>query len=244
MKDKNFLNLLVCLALFVIFVVGCSKPIKTPIEEMAEEVVDTGVLVIKSSPESALVYVDDEFKGSTPLNLYNFPAGPHNILIKKDGYDDFEKVVTLKVGKTEEIEATLVPIKISEEKPVQEEKQVPSEPEDLSKPALNKINLTSFAMYYDFDKMQFTELRTERSDLFSRRYDTYVHFTALTPTKINVLNIPINEVKKEDCIFADDAVTTLFSKQTLCAKTGEGTVVAIGGIWQTIPTELEFVIFN
>ena len=245
MKNKTILNTIVFLIIVSVFIVGCKVGKKETIETI-EEVVDTGALAVESSPSLAQVYIGEEYRGDTPLTLYNIPVGQYDITVKKESFVDFKKTINIKVGRTEELDVTLTPVII---KPEAEERKLeePIEkmPESVSAPAkLNKINLSSFAMYYDFDKMEFTELRTEGSDLFSRKYDTYVHFTALIPTKINVINKPINEVQKEDCIFGDTAVTPVFSGQTLCIKTGSGIVLVIGGIWQTMPTEIELVIFN
>ncbi len=241
MKNK-ILIILVFLSI-AMFIFGCKAEEKVPVSEEKEEIIDTGAIVVESSPGLAQVYIGEEYRGDTPLNLYNLPIGQYEITVKKEGFADFKKIINIKVGRTEEIDVTLTPLAV---KPEVEEKKVEELTEKMSEiPAkLNKINLSSFAMYYDFDKMEFTELRKEGSDLFSRKYDTYVHFTVLIPTKINVINKPINEVQKEDCIFGDTSVTPLFSGQTLCVKTMEGSVVAIGGTWQTMPTELEFVIFN
>ena len=62
--------------------------------------------------------------------------------------------------------------------------------------------------------------------------------------KIYLLNKPVNEVQKEDCIFSDSAVATVYSGQTLCVNTMEGNVAAIGGTWQEMPTELEWKMFG
>jgi hypothetical protein len=241
MKNKNILNIIVFLIIVFIFIVGCKVGQKET-RETIEEVVDTGALVVESSPILAQVYIGEEYRGDTPLSLYNIPVGQYDITVKKEGFVDFKKTINIKVGRTEEIDATLTQIvkpEAEEKKPEEPTEKMPEIPAKL-----NKINLSSFAMYYDFDKMEFTELRTEGSDLFSRKYNTYVHFTALIPTKINVINKPINEIQKEDCIFGDTAVTPVFSGQTLCIKTGSGIILAIGGIWQTMPTEVELVIFN
>ena len=184
---KNRLYNLLFLSILSIFVASCLKAAeKAPvIEKIEKEIFDTGVLDIKSIPSQAEIYIDSELKGKTPLTLYNFPVGTYKLVAKKGGYIDFEKEVIVKVGRTEEVEAELIPIKkveIVDDKP-------DTITDDLSQNIeKNKINLSSFAMYYDFDKSLFTELRTEGSDLFSRKYDEYVHFTAITPAKIILLN--------------------------------------------------------
>ena len=243
MKNKNLWNILVFLSIFAVFIAGCSQePGKTPITEKTEEVADTGALEVKSSPSAAQVYLDAELKGNTPLALYNIPVGTHSIAVKKEGYTDFEAAIVIKIGRTEEVEATLTPLKSD----IVEEKTEDAVPESASTPdtKLNEINLSSFAMYYDFDRIEFTELRTSGSDLFSRRYDAYVHFTALTPAKISIVDKTIQDVKKEDCISGDSGVAQVNSGQTLCIKTGEGAVAAVGGSWKTNPTEIEYILLS
>ena len=244
MAKKSIQTIAVFFILLVIIVAGCAQKSEKKAEEITkEEVTDTGALVVESAPSNAQVYVNGELKGETPLTLYNQPGGTYSLVVKKGGYADFEKAVTIKVGKTEEINAELSQLpsaKVGEEKKMIEESKTFKE----TMTNFNKINLSSFAMYYDFEGMQFTEIRTDKSDLFSRRYDNYVHFTPLTPAKIYLLNKPIKEVKKEDCIFSDIGVAQLFSGQTLCVSTMEGSLVAIGGSWDKVPTELEWILFS
>ena len=246
MEKKSVVIILISLIFLGIFFAGCQSAEKKP-EEKPEEVVDTGMLAVDSYPANAHVYVNGEFKGDTPLNLYNLPIGAYDIVVKKEGYANFEKTANVKVGRTEEIYAELNALSVKgaeEKKPVEKPVEVVAENLTAKTPNLKKINLSSFAMYYDFEREEFTEIRTDKSDLFSRRYDTYVHFTALEPTKICIINKPITDVTKEDCIFGDTEIAPLFSGQTLCANTGEGAVVAIGGIWKESPTELEWVKFS
>ena len=243
MKNNIFLNIVIILTVISIFITGCKATKEEQITEPIEEVADTGALNIDSSPRLAQVYVGEEYSGDTPLELYNLPVGQYDITVKKEGYADFKKAITIKVGRTEEIDAILTPI-LQEEKILEEKKpieEVKPQNESISNPTLSKINLISFAIYYDFDKMEFTEIRTDGSDLFSRKYDNYVHFITLVPTKIHVINKPVKDTQKEDCIFGDIAVAQLFSGQTICVKTGAGNIVAIGGIWQPMPVELEWV---
>ena len=248
MENKSIIHMLVFLTVFTILTTGCAQKAEVPTVEEQEKIADTGVLVVDSTPSTAQVYVDGELKGQTPLTLYNLPVGTYNVIVKKEGYIDFEGTVNVRFGKTEEVEAELIlsvhTKTVEEEKPAEkpiEEKM----PEDVSPlPQSNKINLSMFAMYHDFEKGQFTDIRTDKSDLFSRKYDTYVHFTALNPAKIQVIDKPIKDVQKEDCIFSDTAVAIVYSRQTLCVRTIEGSVAAIGGSWQTMPAELEWVLFS
>ena len=241
MKNKNIMNLLVFIAIFSMLITACAEQVEKPSEEF-QEVIDTGILVVESEPSEAQVYADGELKGQTPLTLYNFPAGTHIIAVKKGGYIDFEKEINVKVGLTEEVDAELAPLKskaaeteVMETKP--EEAEALQEQEKIQS---NKINLSGFAMYYDFDNNLFTKLRSEKSDIFSKKYDTYIHFTSITPAKIKIIKAPLKDVNMADCVNAG-AVGQLYSSQTLCVITGEGNYFAVSGIWDKMPAELEFV---
>jgi len=243
LMKNNKISLLVFLAVFII-IVGCKAGEKEPVAEAPEEVVDSGSLIIESSPSSAQVYVGEGLKGETPITIYNLPVGEYDITVKKDGYADFKKTVAIRVGKIEEVDVTLASVAVGEAKPIIREPEKEANPENVTAPdiQLNKIDLSSFAMYLDLESQLFTEIRTENADIFSRKYDTYVHFTALTPAKINVINEPLKDVAKEDCIFSDIAIATLFSGQTLCVKTMEGAVFALS--WQASPNEMELKLLS
>src|SRR3989338_10685686 len=108
MRCKSNLTKLFLLAFLIFIIVGCAKKEENKlVSETTQEIVDTGVIMIESSPKAAQVYVDNELKGESPLTLYNFPVGRHGILVKKEGYEDFKKTISLEVGKTEEVSAVL-----------------------------------------------------------------------------------------------------------------------------------------
>lgn len=56
------------------------------------------VLSISSLPEKADVYIDDEYKGSTPLNDVRVEPGTRRIRIRKDGYREAQRSVELRAG--------------------------------------------------------------------------------------------------------------------------------------------------
>src|SRR3989344_5808058 len=166
---NNKIFLLVFLAVSML-IVGCKAQEKEPVAETSDDVVDSGSLVIETSPNLAQVYVGEEFKGDSPITLYNLPVGKYGITVKKEGYADFKKTVAIKVGKIEEVDATLTPV-VDEAKQIVEKPEKEAKPENVPAPAaqLNKINLSSFAMYFDLDNKLFTEIRTEKTDIFARR---------------------------------------------------------------------------
>ncbi|MFH1415706.1 MAG: PEGA domain-containing protein [Elusimicrobiota bacterium] len=58
---------------------------------------EDGSLLVTSSPLDARVYIDSEFVGlAAPLFIERVSAGIHDIRIEKEGYESFEKNVTVK----------------------------------------------------------------------------------------------------------------------------------------------------
>jgi len=57
--------------------------------------VSTGIVTVTSNPKSAQVYINGALKGVTDLNLHLTP-GKYKVEVKKDGYQTWEKEITLK----------------------------------------------------------------------------------------------------------------------------------------------------
>ena len=248
--NKNFLIRLMYFALLVIFAAGCAQTSgKVPVKQnMTEEVTDTGVLVVESSPSGAHVYVDGELKGESPLTLYNFPVGKHEVIIRKDGYMDSKKTADLQVGMTEKVNVVLPDIEKEPVKETNEEnKSAAKLPENATAAAseLKIVNVTSgFIRYYDFKNAVFSESPTASPDVFSSNYGTYLYFTAYSPAKMSIVKKQIKDVKKEDCVNAQDTIVNLYPGQILCVKTTKGLYAAIGGSWTTAPGNLEWELFD
>ena len=244
MTRQTVFSVVVLLIGLVISASGCYQAtVENTAPHDTEDVIDTGILVIKSSPPSAQVYINGQIKGDTPMELYNFPIGSYDLVIRKEGYVDGKKSATVSAGKTQEVSAVLMPVptSVEENKPLLEgEKKNVSQ----AQPILNKINLSSFAMYYYFDNNSFTELRTEKSELLSMKYESYIQFIAIAPSRIKIVNKQINAVKKDDCVPADDGAALLYSGQTLCFRNANGSIVVISGKWTKIPEELEWVLLS
>lgn len=70
---------------------------------------EPGSLLIKVEQPPANVYIDGESKGKADpkLSFEKFPSGEHTIKIKKDGYEDYEKTITIHANKGETISAVL-----------------------------------------------------------------------------------------------------------------------------------------
>jgi hypothetical protein len=70
----------------------------TPIGAKPTPVQATGGFNIVSTPSGADVYVDNLFKGYTPANLDNIPAGSHQVLLKYTGYVDYSTTASVTSG--------------------------------------------------------------------------------------------------------------------------------------------------
>jgi len=69
-------------------------------------VITTGTLQISSDPSGADVYVDNVFRGVTPVNLNDISVGTHTVLLQNVGYDDWSQSISFSAGQT--VERTVV----------------------------------------------------------------------------------------------------------------------------------------
>ena len=71
----------------------------------------TGRLSITSTPSAAIVVVDGERRGTTPLVLPDLPEGEHKVTLQKAGYLDNQRAVQVRAGAAGDvaIQLTAVP---------------------------------------------------------------------------------------------------------------------------------------
>lgn len=220
-KNKIIYSMLI-FSVIILLIAACQQQAETA-EEEDEGFIDTGILIIESTPSGADVYVNNKIEGQTPLTLYNMPVGSYNVKVRKESYNDFEKNAVVKVGVSEEIDVQLA--SIQDGKPQQEREEQPKkekQPETKSE----SVSLNSFSMYYDFEGKLVSSTRSGQSDLFSRKYDNYIDFVAMAPAKIEITEKHLNEVSRLDCINTDRSIAQLKLGQTLCVITAEGNYFA------------------
>ncbi len=68
-----------------------------------------GRIVATSQPQGAKVYMDNVYRGTTPLNLDRVTAGQHQIKLVKTGYQDWSSYVSVSPSRTTTVSADLVP---------------------------------------------------------------------------------------------------------------------------------------
>ncbi|MFH1574228.1 MAG: PEGA domain-containing protein, partial [Acidobacteriota bacterium] len=61
-------------------------------------VASPALLSVSSEPPEAAVYVDDQYRGSTPLNNLQIEPGARRIRLRRDGYRETERSLSLRAG--------------------------------------------------------------------------------------------------------------------------------------------------
>ncbi len=69
--------------------------------------VPSGTLAVTTVPEGAGVFIDNAFRGVTPLTLSDTPSGYHILLITLEGYTDYSTGTTVEPGQTVLVHAVL-----------------------------------------------------------------------------------------------------------------------------------------
>jgi hypothetical protein len=89
---------------------GMVTPVSARLE--AEVMPDSGDLLVSSTPAGAAVYVNGDYRGSTvPDDLFDIddlPPGEYVLVVKKPGYQDFSKTVSIGAGEIVQVLAPLV----------------------------------------------------------------------------------------------------------------------------------------
>jgi hypothetical protein len=69
-----------------------------------------GQITVRSNPSGANIYVDNAYMGLTPLTLVNIPAGDHTIILKMNGYQNWQSSVKVPSGVSTDVSGTLASI--------------------------------------------------------------------------------------------------------------------------------------
>jgi hypothetical protein len=68
----------------------------------------TGPITIRSVPAGANIYLDNAYRGITPLTLVEIPQGSHAVILKLNGYQDWTSAVNVIAGSGTDVTGTLV----------------------------------------------------------------------------------------------------------------------------------------
>ncbi len=100
MIQKPFLPSSTIILILAILFAGCTSPASVP---------ETGSIQVTSSPPGAEVYLDNEYRGTTPVSISPVPAGYHQVEVRLTGYTHWSGPVTVTAGST-----VTLPIQLNE----------------------------------------------------------------------------------------------------------------------------------
>ena len=66
-----------------------------------------GQITVRSTPSGANIYVDNVYKGLTPLTVVGIPNGVHTIILRMNGYQDWQSSVNVAAGSSSDVSGTL-----------------------------------------------------------------------------------------------------------------------------------------
>jgi len=99
--------------------VSTGIPTKTPITEESRkreekkpvvEAPRVGEMQIFSDPTGAAIFLNGQTRGTTPLTISDLALGDYEVVLKKDGHEDFSTTVAVAAGEVEKVNATLTPL--------------------------------------------------------------------------------------------------------------------------------------
>ena len=92
--------------LMLLGVIGCVSVKESGTKVSAPPPPPTTSVAFHSDPVNAEVYVDGEFRGTAPLSLH-LAAGAHKVELRLDGYQIWERELTVVAGNDTRVAATL-----------------------------------------------------------------------------------------------------------------------------------------
>jgi hypothetical protein len=69
----------------------------------------SGTIQISSQPQGANIFIDNAYKGITPLTIPSVETGTHSLLIRLPGYNDYSSTFSVDAGQAIQIDVSLTP---------------------------------------------------------------------------------------------------------------------------------------
>ncbi|OQA54249.1 MAG: PEGA domain protein [Euryarchaeota archaeon ADurb.Bin294] len=89
---------------------GRTTYVEVDMVRIGERYQKTGLIYVQSEPSGAGVFLDNEYRGFTPLTLSGVPLAEHTLLVRKEGYIDYLCKVNVHDKQTVSISALLNPL--------------------------------------------------------------------------------------------------------------------------------------
>lgn len=118
-----FRAIALCLVVLAVFLAGCDSH-TPPVEE-------TGSVQVTSEPSGAEVYLDNQYRGTTPVSITAIPAGSHTLEVRERGYERWSAPLGVTKGSSANISAVLagvpttLPVTYATTTPAVNKKNVP-----------------------------------------------------------------------------------------------------------------------
>jgi hypothetical protein len=97
-------TLMPVLVVLAVFLAGCTAP---------APLLETGSIQVTSTPSGAGVYLDNEYKGTTPVTLRAVTAGTHTVEVRLDGYERWTTPVSFTKGSAGTLSAIFVSLPVT-----------------------------------------------------------------------------------------------------------------------------------
>ncbi|MDD1680025.1 MAG: PEGA domain-containing protein [Methanoregula sp.] len=78
----------------------------------------TGQIIVASTPSGAELFLDNNFRGVTPVTLSDIPAGSHVVMARQAGYADASQTVTVTGGQSTPVALGLAEIPVTTKAPL------------------------------------------------------------------------------------------------------------------------------
>ena len=72
-------------------------------------------LVVETAPSGAMIYLDDNAKGVTPMRIDALQPGLHDVRLQLEGYKDYEWRISLREGEVRPLRIKLTPLESKED---------------------------------------------------------------------------------------------------------------------------------
>jgi hypothetical protein len=83
------------------------QPTTLPIPASTSSFFSTGSLLVVTTPPRASVYLDETFRGTSPVKITGLSGGIHQLKVTKEGYGDYSTEVIVSNGRTSSISVRL-----------------------------------------------------------------------------------------------------------------------------------------
>lgn len=91
-----------CLLVLVVFSAGCS--------DTESPAFTTGSILVSSTPSGAEIYLDNQYRGTTPATIPQVSAGSHILEVREPGYERWVQAVNITAEDARIVDVALTPI--------------------------------------------------------------------------------------------------------------------------------------